>query len=75
MSKEPRNRDKEEPQKRLLTIREFSKQYGRSRSRTYALISSGELAAVKDGRSTLIPSDAAEDWAKNLKPVSTPSGE
>ena len=60
----------EDLKKRLLTIREFSTRYGRSRSRTYELIASGKLAAVKDGRSTLIPSDAAEAWAKSLKPIS-----
>jgi excisionase family DNA binding protein len=54
------------PEKRLLTIREFSVRYGRSRSRIYELIRSGDLLAVKDGRSTLIPVDAAEAWARNL---------
>jgi excisionase family DNA binding protein len=57
-------------EKRLLTIREFSVRYGRSRSRTYELIRSGELPAVKDGRSTLIPVDAAEAWARNLTAIS-----
>jgi excisionase family DNA binding protein len=52
--------------KRLLTIKEFCIRYGRSRSRAYELISSGELLAVKDGRSTLIPVDAAEAWAGGL---------
>jgi hypothetical protein len=42
-------------EKRLLTIKEFSARYGRSRSRTYELIRSGELAAIKDWRSTLVP--------------------
>jgi excisionase family DNA binding protein len=55
--------------KRLLTIREFFRFYGRSRSRTYELIRSGELLAVKEGRSTLIPSDAAEAWAGKLQPI------
>jgi excisionase family DNA binding protein len=55
-------------EKRLLTVKEFSVQYRRSRSRTYELIRSGELQAVKDGRSTLIPVDAAEAWAQNLAP-------
>lgn len=71
MSIEPLTQHAEAPHKRLLTIREFSKRYGRSRSRTYELIKSGELVAVKDGRSTLIPSDAAEAWATNLKPLSS----
>jgi excisionase family DNA binding protein len=75
MSKEPCPPDTEALNKRLLTIPEFSKRYGRSRSRTYQLIKIGELAAVKEGRSTLIPSDAAEAWARNLKPISTPISE
>ena len=33
-------------EKRLLTIREFSVRYGRSRSRTYELIRAGVLPAV-----------------------------
>jgi excisionase family DNA binding protein len=66
----PWTTDGERSRKRLLTIREFSRLYGRSRSRTYELIRSGELLAVKEGRSTLIPSDAAEAWAGSLKPTS-----
>jgi excisionase family DNA binding protein len=56
---------------RLLTVKEFSVRYRRSRSRTYELIPSGELPAVKDGRSTLIPVDGAEAWAQNLPPMSS----
>ena len=63
-------REQYDDQKRLLTIREFSVRYGRSRSRTYELIRSGELPAVKDGRSTRIPVDEAEAWARRLKHVS-----
>jgi excisionase family DNA binding protein len=59
---------------RLLTVREFSLRYRRSRSRTYELIRSGELPAVKDGRSTLIPVDSAEAWAQTLTPISAPDG-
>ena len=57
------------PADRLLTIREFCKRYKRSRSRTYELILSGALFAVKDGRSTLIPVDAAEAWVRQLPKV------
>src|SRR5580704_5429555 len=53
-------------EKRLLTIWEFSVRYGRSRSRTYELIRAGVLPAVKDGRSTLIPVDGAEAWARDI---------
>jgi len=58
--------------KRLLTVKEFCVRYRRSRSRTYELIRSGELPAVKDGRSTLIPVDGAEAWVRNLTPMSVP---
>lgn len=61
--------DKKHAGKRLLTIREFCQLYGRSRSRTYELLRSGDLPGVKEGRSTLIPLDAAEAWARSLKPV------
>ena len=57
------------PTDRLLTIPEFCKRYKRSRSRAYQLIQSGELLAVKDGRSTLIPVDAAEAWIRQLPKV------
>jgi excisionase family DNA binding protein len=52
--------------KRLLTIPEFCRRYGRSRSRAYELIRSGELPAVKEGRSTRIPVDGAEAWVQRL---------
>jgi Helix-turn-helix domain len=56
----------EAPLDRLLTIPEFCKRYKRSRSRAYELIRSSALFAVKDGRSTLIPVDAAEAWVRQL---------
>jgi excisionase family DNA binding protein len=56
-------------QDRLLTVPEFCRRYRRSRSRAYELIRNGNLPAVKEGRSTLIPVDGAEAWAKNLPPV------
>ena len=52
--------------KRLLTIAEFSEGYGPCRTKTYQLINSGELIAVKSGRLTLIPHDVAEAWAQRL---------
>jgi excisionase family DNA binding protein len=61
-------------EKRLLTVKEFCGRYGRSRSRTYELIRARELPAVKDGRSTLIPVDGAEAWARNLTPLSVADG-
>jgi excisionase family DNA binding protein len=47
-------------EKRLLTVKEFSVRYRRSRSRTYELIRFGELPAVKDGRSKIILLDGVD---------------
>jgi excisionase family DNA binding protein len=60
--------------KRLLTIPEFCRRYGRSRSRAYELIRAGELPAVKEGRSTRIPVDGAEAWARKLIPMRATRG-
>lgn len=55
----------------LTTIPEFSAAYRVSRSRIYELLASGELSAVKCGRSTRIPAEAAEAWKASL-PVFMP---
>lgn len=52
--------------KQLLTIEEFGGAYGVSRSRTYELLAAGELSAVKVGRATRIPAEAAEAWKRSL---------
>lgn len=39
---------------------------GRSRSRIYELLSSGEIRAVKDGASTLIPTTELARWLATL---------
>jgi excisionase family DNA binding protein len=64
-------RKEHDAERRLITIKEFCRRYGRSRSRAYELIASRELPAVKEGRSTLIPVDGAEAWAEQLKRVAT----
>lgn len=51
---------------RLLTIPEFCAAYRVSRSLTYEFLASGDLFAVKVGRATRIPSDAAEAWKASL---------
>lgn len=52
--------------KMLLTIAEFGAAYGVGRSRAYEMLAAGELTAVKIGRSTRIPADAAETWKASL---------
>ncbi|OUC14996.1 MAG: hypothetical protein B0A82_09245 [Alkalinema sp. CACIAM 70d] len=58
--------DQEKSNKRLLSIDDFIKEYGPSRTIAYGLIGSGELKAVKLGKRTYITRDAAEDWIKTL---------
>lgn len=52
--------------KKMLSIAEFGATYGVSRSRAYELLAGGELSAVKVGRSTRIPVEAAEAWKCSL---------
>ena len=40
---------------RNLTIKQYGEEYGPGRTKTYELIASGELQAIKDGSSTYIP--------------------
>lgn len=49
-----------------MTINEFRDWSRISRTRTYELIRTGELAAVKAGRRTLIRADAAQAWLDAL---------
>ncbi len=50
----------------LMTVPEFVARYGVSRSRVYELLANGELTALKVGRATRIPDDAAEAWKAKL---------
>lgn len=52
--------------KRLISIREYCDFYGGKRTRTYELIASGELEAVKDGARTMIIVESAERRAASL---------
>ena len=49
-----------------LSIRDFCKVAGISRSRTYEEIKTGRLRIVKCGRRTLITPEAVEAWVKSL---------
>lgn len=50
----------------MMTINEFTDWGCVSRTRTYELIRTGELKAVKAGRRTLIRADAAQAWLDAL---------
>ena len=55
------------PNKRALSIGEFTAIYGVGRSTAYAEMSAGRLEYVKCGRRRLIPVDSAEAWLQRLK--------
>jgi excisionase family DNA binding protein len=52
--------------KELLSIPEFGEGYGVGRTKTYELLASGELTALKAGGRTLIPVKEAERWVSTL---------
>jgi len=49
------------PQK-VMSIKEFGKAYGLSRSTIYNLMDTGQLRSFKVGTRRLIPVEAAEQW-------------
>jgi len=49
-----------------LSVADFCTRFGIGKTLAYDLINSGKLHAVKLGRRTLIPAEAAEAWAKSL---------
>jgi excisionase family DNA binding protein len=54
---------------RAFPISEFCRRYGICRTKAYDEIAAGRLRAVKAGRRTLIPQDAAESWLAALPQV------
>ena len=54
------------PDRAALDLNGFCRQYSIGRVKTYELINSGQLTAVKVGRKTLIPVEAAERWFASL---------
>ena len=54
---------------RAITIAEFTQIYCVSRAKTYQLLKAGELRAIKLGRRTLIPTEAAEKWFRSLPSI------
>ena len=58
-----------QPDKRALTVEEFIAAYGIGRTTTYEEIAAGRLMAVKLGRRTIIPREAADAWLASLPPI------
>ncbi|MGO9062265.1 MAG: excisionase family DNA-binding protein [Candidatus Binataceae bacterium] len=54
------------PSRRAFSVREFCVRYGIGRTHAYQEIAASRLRAVKVGRRTLIPHDAAEAWLAAL---------
>lgn len=62
------------PIKRLLSLSDFTAKYGPCRTIIYRLLNTGALSAVKVGRSTFIPVEAAEAWLAKLPAYQPHSG-
>ena len=58
--------EKEQIQKRAITINEFCKAYSIGRTSAYDKIKVGRLRVVKFGKRTLVPIDNAEKWLESL---------
>jgi excisionase family DNA binding protein len=54
------------PERTLLNVEEAAERLGISRTRTYALIGSGELVSVRIGRLRRVPITAIADYAARL---------
>ena len=54
----------------LLTIDDFCRLYGISRSTAYRLINNQNINLVKIGRASRIKREDAEAWLASLEPVS-----
>lgn len=50
----------------LLTVEEAAKRLNIGRTKTYALVRSGQIASVRIGRLRRVPAEAIEDYATRL---------
>ena len=50
----------------LLTVEEAAKKLNIGRTKTYALVRSGQIASVRIGRLRRVPAEAIEDYATRL---------
>ena len=55
------------PVRRALSIPEFCKAYGLSRSTVYRMMAEGTLPSVKIGKRRLVPVDAAEALLQKME--------
>ena len=56
--------------KLLLSVTEVADLLGRSRSRIYQLLETGELERVRDGASTLITAESVHQWVEQRRKAS-----
>lgn len=61
------------PARRLVTVMVAAHLLSMGRSKTYALIASGDLEAVHIGRSRRVPVDAIDDYIARLREESSSS--
>jgi excisionase family DNA binding protein len=55
------------PRKLLYRVNEAAEALGRSRTRIYELITTGELSVVRDGRSTLVTTESMYSFIDGLQ--------
>lgn len=68
MTSAPGDLENDTPRK-ASTVRRFLREHDIGRTTFYSEIKAGRLAAVKVGRRTLVPLDAAERWLRSLPQV------
>lgn len=57
-----------------MSVKSFCEAYDVGETTVYRLMASGNLRAVKVGRKTLIPMEAARDWLKSLPAAELTTG-
>lgn len=66
VSEPPETNVRTMPDRVLLTVEEAAQQLGIGRTKTYALVRSGELESVQIGRLRRVPKTAIDDYAAQL---------
>jgi excisionase family DNA binding protein len=54
------------PTKRVLTVAEFCRDYGISKTFAYQHMNEGKLRSLKIGAKRVITTDAAEEWLASM---------
>lgn len=60
------------PRRELLTVEEAAQQLGVGRTKTFALVRSGELESVRIGRLRRVPKSAIDHYASQLMAQQSP---